>query len=115
VRAHPLIRETEHYRWIAPHGARFAYQQWIVPKTHENQIAEPGELASLLQAAAKNKQQISGAFNWSFVNFPHESRGHWYAEIIPRTTVVAGLEIGTGTFVNTAARSDEPLVAQRRQ
>jgi UDPglucose--hexose-1-phosphate uridylyltransferase len=115
VRAHPLIRETEHYRWIAPHGARFAHQQWIVPKAHEHQLAEPRELASLLQASVTAMRQISSAFNWTFVNFPHEPRGHWYVEIIPRTTVVAGLEIGTGTFVNTAARSDGPLVAQRRQ
>jgi UDPglucose--hexose-1-phosphate uridylyltransferase len=107
VRAHPLIRETEHYRWIAPHGARFAYQQWIVPKAHEHQLTDQlsgsGELASLLQSSVSVMRPISGAFNWTFVNFPHEPRGHWYVELVPRTVVIAGLEIGTGTFVNTAA------------
>jgi UDPglucose--hexose-1-phosphate uridylyltransferase len=103
VRMHPLIRETEHYRWIAPHGARFAYQQWIVPKAHEHQPAEPRELASLLQSSVAAMRKISSAFNWTFINFPREPRGHWYVELIPRTVVIAGFEIGTGTFVNTAA------------
>jgi UDPglucose--hexose-1-phosphate uridylyltransferase len=103
VRAHPLIRETEHYRWIAPRGARFSYQQWIVPKAHEHQLAESRELASLLQSSVTAMQKTSSAFNWTFVNFPHEPRGHWYVELIPRVAMIAGFEIGTGTFVNTAA------------
>lgn len=102
VRANALLRETEHYRWIAPRGARFAYQQWIVPNAHEHQLAEPRELASLLQSSVAALGPISSAFNWTFINFPHEPRGHWYVEVIPRTVVIAGLEIGTGAFVNTA-------------
>ena len=106
VSAHPLIGETEHYRWIAPRGARFAYQQWIVPKTHESEIAEPRELASLLQASVRGMRKISDAFNWMFVNFPRERRGHWYVELFPRTAMIAGLEIGTGTFVNTVEAAE---------
>lgn len=100
---HPLITETEHYRWIAPHGARFAYQQWIVPKAHQHDLVEPCELASLMQASVRAMRGISDAFNWAFVTFPHESRGHWYLELFPRVAMIAGFEIGSGTFVNTAA------------
>ena len=106
VSAHPLIGETQHYRWIAPRGARFAYQQWIVPRAHEHQLDEPRELASLMQSSVSGMGQISNAFTWTFVNFPHERRGHWYVELFPRTAVVAGLEIGTGTFVNTVAPTE---------
>jgi UDPglucose--hexose-1-phosphate uridylyltransferase len=35
------------------------------------------------------------------VNFPHEERGHWYVELFPRLAVVAGFELGSGTFINT--------------
>lgn len=101
--AHPVIDETEHYRRIAPRGARFAWQQWIVPKTHEHQIDDPRELATLIQPSVRKLRTISDAFNWTFINFPHQERGHWYLEIIPRTAMIAGLEIGTGTFVNTVA------------
>jgi UDPglucose--hexose-1-phosphate uridylyltransferase len=99
--AHPLVMESEHYRWIAPHGARFAHQQWIVPKAHEHDLDHPRDLASLIQTSVRAMREISSAFNWAFVTFPHESRGHWYLELFPRTSMIAGFEIGTGTFVNT--------------
>jgi len=116
VSEHPLITETAHYRWIAPRGARFAYQQWIVPKAHEHQIEKPRELASLLQASVRGMRQISDAFNWAFVSFPHEKRGHWYLELFPSAAMIAGLEIGTGTFVNTAALEPftEPFCYRRQ-
>ena len=100
---HALIAETDHYRWIAPRGATFAYQQWIVPKTHEHDLGEPRELASLLQTSVRAMRTISDSFNWAFVTFPHEARGHWYVELFPRTAMVAGFELGSGTFVNTAS------------
>lgn len=98
---HPLIVETEHYRWIAPRGSRLAYQQWIVPKSHEHDLNEPLELASLLQSSARAMRVISESFNWAFITFPHQPRGHWYVELFPRIAVIAGYELGTGTFINT--------------
>jgi UDPglucose--hexose-1-phosphate uridylyltransferase len=100
--AHPLIMESEHYRWIAPRGARFAYQQWIVPKHHSPEVTEPFELAALMQASVRAMRTISDSFNWAFINFPSEQSAHWYLEILPRTVMIAGLELGTGTFVNSA-------------
>jgi UDPglucose--hexose-1-phosphate uridylyltransferase len=98
---HPLIAETKHYRWIAPRGSRLAYQQWIVPKSHENDLGEPCELASLLQSSVRAMRAISDSFNWSFITFPHQRRGHWYVELFPRIAMIAGYELGTGTFINT--------------
>jgi UDPglucose--hexose-1-phosphate uridylyltransferase len=98
---HPLIAETENYRWIAPRGSRLAYQQWIVPKSHEHDLDEPRELASLLQSSARAMRNISDSFNWAFITFPHEPRGHWYVELFPRIAMIAGYEFGTGTFINT--------------
>jgi UDPglucose--hexose-1-phosphate uridylyltransferase len=98
---HPLIAETEHYRWIAPRGSRLAYQQWIVPNRHEHDLSEPGDLASLLQSSVRAMRTISDSFNWAFVTFPHQRRGHWYVELFPRVAMIAGYELGTGTFINT--------------
>lgn len=108
-REHPLIAETTHYRWIAPRGSRLAYQQWIVPKAHERDLIEPHELASLLQTSVSAMRTVSDSFNWAFVTFPHEERGHWYVELFPRTVMVAGFELGSGTFVNTI----DPAVTAR--
>lgn len=106
---HPLIEETEHYRWIAPHGSRLAYQQWIVPKSHEHDLDEPRELASILQSSARAMRGISDSFNWAFITFPHQPRGHWYVELFPRMAMIAGYELGTGTFINTI----DPIDAAR--
>ena len=99
----PMIAETEHYRWIAPRGSRFAYQQWIFPKSHEHDLGAPRELATLMQASVRAMRSVSESFNWTFVTFPHEERGHWYLELFPRTTMIAGFEIGSGVFVNTTS------------
>ena len=106
METHPLVEETAHYLWVAPLGATMPYQQWIVPKAHGNEMDEPRELAALLQDAARAMAPVSDAFNWIFLNFPHEERGHWYVELFPRTTVVAGFELGTATFINTADPAD---------
>ncbi|HEV7425091.1 MAG TPA: DUF4931 domain-containing protein [Thermoanaerobaculia bacterium] len=123
VSDHPLIAETDHYRWIAPRGATLAYQQWIVPKSHEHDLGEPRELAPILQASARAMRTISDSFNWAFVTFPHERRAHWYVEIFPRVAMTAGYELGTCTFINSvdpieaaqllngASSSDTPAAA----
>jgi UDPglucose--hexose-1-phosphate uridylyltransferase len=110
AREHPLIEETKHYLWIAPNGATLPYQQWIVPRSHEHDLGEPRELASLIQASVRAMRSVSDAFNWAFVTFPHERRSHWYLELFPRIAMIAGFELGSGTFVNTA-----PAGSYRRQ
>jgi UDPglucose--hexose-1-phosphate uridylyltransferase len=106
METHPLIAESDHYLWIAPLGATMPYQQWIVPKAHAPEMDQPRELAELLQRSARAMQSVAESFNWAFVNFPQEERGHWYVELFPRVAVVAGFELGSGTFINTIDPAD---------
>jgi UDPglucose--hexose-1-phosphate uridylyltransferase len=110
METHPSIAETDHYSWVAPLGATMPHQQWIVPKAHGSEMDEPGELAALLQDAARAMLTVAGSFNWAFVNFPHEERGHWYVDLFPRLAVVAGFELGSGTFINTIDPSESARV-----
>jgi len=94
-----VIRETSAFTWFAPHASSMAYQQWIVPRRHVASIAnlnetELRELATLLRDASSATRRISDAYNWMFVNTPH-----FYIDLFPRVTSIAGLELGTGTFV----------------
>ena len=112
--AGPLIAETETLRWLAPEASSFAYQQWIVPKRHVAEIseltgAELTELASLLARASRAMQGL-GSFNWMFMNFPRHAEAHCYVEVVPRLAALAGLELGTGTFVEII----DPAAAARR-
>jgi len=104
------IDATQNYRWIAPRGSMMAYEQWIVPVHHTNEMREGLELASLLQRAARAMLAISDSFNWMFINFPQQPAAHWYVQLFPRLTMHAGFELGTGSAINTV---DPRTAAQR--
>lgn len=91
----PVDRESEHFRVIAPRGAMFAGEQWIVPKLHAPEIDEPHELGELLRT------MHADSFNWIFMNFPSDSHAHWYVQMFPRSTPHAGFELGTGSAIRT--------------
>ena len=98
------IAESDFWRWLAPHGSWMAYQQWIVPRRHVSALtdlneAEIGELGLLLQRSSRATSAIAPAFNWTFMNFPGHGNAHFYVDVLPRMTTIAGLELGTGTFV----------------
>lgn len=102
-----VIVENDAFAWIAPERSWMPYQQWIVPKHHVASMidADLDALAPLLRFASHATRKL-GDFNVVFMNF---SRGHFYVEILPRVTSLAGLELGTGTFVeivDAAAAAD---------
>ena len=111
MRGH-VIRETRAFVWLAPHASAMTYQQWIVPKEHRSEWsgADAGELAQLLRSASAAMLRMSDAYNWMFINFPRVPRAHAYIDLFPRVTTIAGLELGTGTFVEII----DPADAARR-
>ncbi len=99
-----MIRETESFAWLAPSASWMPWQQWIVPKAHTAELTSLNadtiaELASLLGEASKATIAIAPSFNCSFLNFPRNAAGHWYIDLFPRLTTIAGLELSTGTFI----------------
>jgi UDPglucose--hexose-1-phosphate uridylyltransferase len=98
------IRESAHFRWLAPAASKMPYQQWIVPRRHIAEMsafstAEIEDLARLLAAASSAMRPLSESYNWMFLNFRGTPAAHAYVELFPRMTEIAGLELGTGTFV----------------
>lgn len=102
-----VIRETNAFTWLAPHASSMAYQQWIVPKAHVAQIADTdvSELAALLRSASAAMHAISDSYNWMFVSTPH-----FYVDLFPRLTTIAGFELGTGTLIEIV----DPAAAAER-
>lgn len=106
-----LIRETAHFRWLAPHGSSMAYQSWIVPKRHVAEMSafdahELDELAALLQTASKAMLTLGDSYNWLFQNFARRDAAHCYVELFPRLTTFAGFELSTGTFIDIVDPAD---------
>lgn len=99
-----MAAENEHFAWFAPYGSSMTYQQWIVPKRHQAELTtlsrdEVEALADFLVRASAATLRLSPAMNWVFMNFAEEPAAHFYVDLFPRMTMVAGYELGTGTWI----------------
>jgi UDPglucose--hexose-1-phosphate uridylyltransferase len=101
--------------WCAPNGA-CPYETRVSLATEGARFDEADDAA--IDAAARAVNVVLGAmirvlgdvpYNVVFHTGPTHDVGpfHWYVSIIPRVSVLAGFEIGTGWFVNTV----EPTTA----
>jgi UDPglucose--hexose-1-phosphate uridylyltransferase len=120
VLANRLVCESAKFVGLCPYASRFPYEIWILPKRHAShfeQIAveDLADLASLARALIVKIERLSqpAAYNLIFHTSPFDSLAiehyHWHIEIIPRLTIPAGFEWGSGWAVNpvspeTAAR-----------
>ncbi len=110
-----VIGENGSFAWIAPHAPAFAYQQWIVPKRHQNELAtfddrEIEDVAELLKSSVAAMRSISTSHNWLFLSFPARASAHAYVDLFPRVTNVAGFELETGTYIEVV----DPTTTVRR-
>jgi UDPglucose--hexose-1-phosphate uridylyltransferase len=107
-----LIMETEHYVAFAPFASRMPFEVWIVPKRHSpsfDQMSreEEKDLAWVLENLFKalyeglSDPHYNVLFHSSPLRDSCEDYYHWHIEVLPRITVQAGFELGTGIYINT--------------
>jgi UDPglucose--hexose-1-phosphate uridylyltransferase len=99
------IRHTGGLRTFAPRWSRFAYELWIVPDAHGEDVAAPAVLApALLDATRRLRAVLGDGLAWNAVLHAPPLRGsdpyHWHVEIWPRLAVAASVELGAGIWVN---------------
>lgn len=106
-----LIINSEHFLSFSPFASRFPFETWIAPKEHQfdfTQIREEqvrdlayvlrnslGKLSSMIRNMPYNL-----VLHTAPVNLEEERHFHWHLEIMPRLTLMAGFELGTGYFIN---------------
>ena len=97
-----VIEENEHFLRFAPDGSQHSYQQWIVPKRHQSSFvtADVPALASMLQSSIRSTRSIASSYNVLFINFPEDRSTHFYVDVFPRLSAIAGFELATGTFID---------------
>jgi UDPglucose--hexose-1-phosphate uridylyltransferase len=94
--------------WV-PAASRFNGELWLAPARHQADVraADPVALApALRRALSAVKTSIDGApLNFWLHTAPADLRGtfHWHLEFAPRTSTLAGFELGTGIHVVTRA------------
>ena len=109
-----LVAQTEHFAAICPHASRLPYEVWILPRRHSphfDEIAPESlpELAGLFRGLLVKLEAIlkSAAYNYivhtAGFDTPQAEHYHWHIEILPRTTTLAGFELGTDCYINTVS------------
>ena len=90
---------------LSPSAARTPYELLVAPRTHE---PEPSSSATadalvLLRESIRRLRAVEGPVPW---NAWLHTGDHWHLEVVPRLSVLAGIELGAGIYVNTVAPQD---------
>lgn len=108
-----IVFETEHFSCFIPYAALSPFHMWIFPKRHTAAFSDISE-AEMLDLALNLKTVLAKIyyglnnpdFNYAIrSNRPEDARSeyfHWYISIVPRVSTVAGFELGSGMYINTA-------------
>lgn len=106
-----LVIQEKHFLALAPFASRFPFELWIVPTEHQDDFAhirqeQVRELARVLRTCLRKLSLMlcdppyNIVLHTSPVNEPGVEQYHWHMEILPRLTVIAGFELGTGYYIN---------------
>lgn len=116
-----LVFENDQFVAFEPFAAKFPFETWILPRRHEADFRRvPGDtVLALAQTLRETLRALARAladppYNLILHSAPfsaHEAEllanteadYHWHIEIIPRLTVQAGFEWGTGCHINPVA------------
>ncbi|HKZ71997.1 MAG TPA: galactose-1-phosphate uridylyltransferase [Nitrospirota bacterium] len=105
------VAENEHFLAITPFAARFPFETWIIPKTHnacfdESQPWEYSSLARILKNVLQRLDKVLNIppYNYIIHTCPLRSQMkefyHWHLELIPKLIRIAGFEWGSGFYIN---------------
>lgn len=110
-----IIYQNDSFVAIAPFASRSAFEVRIFPKRHTSRFEEIGERDRKLAAnalrlsLAKMYQGLNNPdYNFFLHTAPTDDGGtfshyHWHFEIVPKTAIWAGFEIGTGIEISAIA------------
>ncbi|MDK2820741.1 MAG: UDPglucose--hexose-phosphate uridylyltransferase [Clostridia bacterium] len=105
-----IITINKDFIAFCPFASRFPMETWIVPQQHQASFNECKEeqlemLAATLQDILGRLRQIADdpPFNLVLYTAPLQQKEqlyHWHFKLLPRLSIVAGFELGTGIHIN---------------
>lgn len=107
-----IVYETENYISFVPFAQRSPFETWIISKTHASSFSSvPPVLIKELSYIAKHTlgkiftSLKDPDYNFIIHSSPCHEKDveyfHWYIEIVPRVSAVAGFEMGSNIYINT--------------
>lgn len=102
---------------IAPYASRFPFETWVLPSSHFSHfetLTDPqvDAFADVVLTVLGQLERALGNVPYNYVlhsapfaNGPLEHY-HWHLEIMPRVTMTAGFEWGSGFYINPVSPED---------
>jgi UDPglucose--hexose-1-phosphate uridylyltransferase len=88
---------------LCPFAGRQPYEMLVAPLECEPDAFTSARLAAALSLLAEALRRLRLAAGSVAVNAWLHDGGHWHLELLPRISVLAGLELGASVYVNTLA------------
>jgi UDPglucose--hexose-1-phosphate uridylyltransferase len=109
-----IVHEDGNFVAFCPFASLQPYEVWLLPAVHSASFEDLpatafGDLAQTLHRLIARVEAVvpEAAYNLFLRTMPWKGSGaawsHWRIELLPRTTVLAGLELGAGVFINPVA------------
>jgi UDPglucose--hexose-1-phosphate uridylyltransferase len=99
-----VVAEENGLLLLAAYGGRLPYECLIAPREHpEGSAFESDLLAAALRLLAEALRRLHTLEGPVPANAWLHDHGHWHLELLPRLTVLAGIELGAGIYVNSLA------------
>lgn len=106
-----VVAQNEDFIAFAPFASRFPFELWVIPLRHSSDFhdiskTEVASLASMMKLVLGKHHYVLNdpPYNFLLHTGPLKSARlqhyHWYIEIIPKLTKLAGFEHGTGFYIN---------------
>lgn len=108
-----IILNNEAFVGFHPFASQSPFETWIVPKKHQASFGsisrrETKLMASALHLVLKGLHHKLGDPDYNLIirtapiKDAQEDYYHWYIQILPRLSIPAGFELGSGVYINTA-------------
>ncbi|MDD3012934.1 MAG: galactose-1-phosphate uridylyltransferase [Candidatus Gastranaerophilales bacterium] len=112
-----IICENENFIAFAPYASRTPFETWVMPKFHSSRYQDLNDfqIHELSEIWKSTLYKIyTGLENPPYNYFIHTSPTqknvnkyyHWHMELVPKLTIAAGFELGTGMYINIAIPED---------
>ena len=112
-----VVLQNQEFLAICPFAPRSPFEIWILPKHHYSSYVDLGEgsfprLAELFSETLKRLEAALGKVPYNFILHTSPIREsqlsyyHWHFEIVPKLTLIAGFEWGSGFYINPTPPED---------
>jgi|UniRef100_A0A7C3WPS8 UDPglucose--hexose-1-phosphate uridylyltransferase len=112
-----VVLENEEFVALCPFAPRSPFEVWILPKMHFSSFIDLKDgsyvpLARIFSETLRRLEKSLGKAPYNFIlhtapiREPEIPYYHWHFEIMPKLTLMAGFEWGSGFFINPTPPED---------